>query len=126
MDKSFVTICTRHCVKCNKKYETNELMMDTRIENGNMRETFDRYTCVGLGCCPDCVNELKTNRQILIFDIIDKDYGTEIRSLICKEEMADAFNGPKSETNVYQFTNELMDEIFRDYEQYKQTTTQSA
>jgi len=48
MSKSYVTMIRRTCVVCDKEYDTNELALDKRL-----RDTFERYTNMGLGVCPD-------------------------------------------------------------------------
>lgn len=44
--KSFVTLTTLRCPVCSKEEENGDLLLDQRL-----RETFEHYTCVGMGLC---------------------------------------------------------------------------
>lgn len=47
-EKSYVTMCRKKCAVCDKEYDTGELMLHRRLKN-----TFEKYTTVGLGICPE-------------------------------------------------------------------------
>jgi len=53
MSKSHVTMEQRACVVCGETYDTGNLLLDTRLKDGKLRETFERYTVTGLGMCDD-------------------------------------------------------------------------
>ena len=52
MSKSYVTMEQRLCSCCGKEYETNSILLDTK-----MRERFDMLTTTGYGQCNKCKKE---------------------------------------------------------------------
>lgn len=51
-DKSHVTLEQHRCLVCCKDFDTGNLLLDTRIVNGQLRKTFDKHTVTGTGLCP--------------------------------------------------------------------------
>lgn len=48
MSKSYVTMETHRCKVCGKEYQTNNILMDKKLEN-----KFENNTCTGWGLCPE-------------------------------------------------------------------------
>ena len=66
MEKSFVTLEQNVCPICGKVFETGNLLMDTRIINGKLMETFDRYTITGYSICGECQKMVDDGRVALV------------------------------------------------------------
>lgn len=47
-DKSYVTMEQKICLVCTKKFDTNNLLLDTHLRN-----TFERHTVTGWDLCPE-------------------------------------------------------------------------
>jgi hypothetical protein len=52
-EKSFVTMVQNVCLVCCVPFDTGDLLMDTRIIGGKLRNTFERNTITGWGLCPE-------------------------------------------------------------------------
>lgn len=61
MDKSYVTLEQNVCPICGKLFETNNILLDTR-----MRERFEHHTVTGWGFCPDCKASLKDGEYLAL------------------------------------------------------------
>ena len=66
MEKSFVTLEQNVCPICTKVFETGNLLMDTRIRNGKLAETFDKYTVTGYSVCEECQKMIDDGRVALV------------------------------------------------------------
>lgn len=66
MEKSFVTLEQNVCPICTKVFETGNLLMDTRIRNGKLMETFDNYTVTGYSVCEECQKMIDEGRVALV------------------------------------------------------------
>lgn len=66
MEKSFVTLEQNVCPICGKVFETDNLLMDTRIRNGKLMETFDKYTVTGYSICEECQKMIDEGRVALV------------------------------------------------------------
>ena len=66
MEKSFVTLEQNVCPICTKVFETGNLLMDTRIRNGKLMETFDKYTVTGYSICEECQKMVDEGRVALV------------------------------------------------------------
>ena len=66
MEKSFVTLEQNVCPICTKVFETGNLLMDTRIRNGKLMETFDKYTVSGYSICEECQKMIDDGRVALV------------------------------------------------------------
>ena len=66
MEKSFVTLEQNVCPICGKVFETDNLLMDTRIRNGKLMETFDKYTVTGYYICEECQKMIDEGRVALV------------------------------------------------------------
>ena len=66
MEKSFVTLEQNVCPICGKVFETGNLLMDTRIRNGKLMETFDKYTVTGYSVCEECQKMIDEGRVALV------------------------------------------------------------
>ena len=66
MEKSFVTLEQNVCPICTKVFETGNLLMDTRIRNGKLMETFDNYTVTGYSICEECQKMIDEGRVALV------------------------------------------------------------
>ena len=66
MEKSFVTLEQNVCPICGKVFETGNLLMDTRIRNGKLMETFDNYTVTGYSVCEECQKMIDDGRVALV------------------------------------------------------------
>lgn len=66
MEKSFVTLEQNVCPICTKVFETGNLLMDTRIRNGKLMETFDKYTVTGYSVCEECQKMIDEGRVALV------------------------------------------------------------
>lgn len=66
MEKSFVTLEQNVCPICTKVFETGNLLMDTRIRNGKLMETFDKYTVTGYSICEECQKMIDEGRVALV------------------------------------------------------------
>lgn len=66
MEKSFVTLEQNVCPICTKVFETGNLLMDTRIRNGKLMETFDKYTITGYSVCEECQKMIDEERVALV------------------------------------------------------------
>ena len=66
MEKSFVTLEQNVCPICTKVFETGNLLMDTRIRNGKLMETFDKYTATGYSICEECQKMVDEGRVALV------------------------------------------------------------
>lgn len=66
MEKSFVTLEQNVCPICTKVFETGNLLMDTRIKNGKLMETFDKYTVTGYSVCEECQKMVDDGRVALV------------------------------------------------------------
>lgn len=126
-DKSHVSLATRHCIKCNKEYETNELILDTRIIKGELAKTLDKYTCVGLGCCPDCEKELIDHNEVLFYSVVDCGEGLKIRTVYfsenVREGIADESGIPKDQ-RIYETNDAVLDYLIT--MGHEEPTTQQA
>jgi hypothetical protein len=49
VDKNFVTLEQHLCQVCARKFDTNNLLINTR-----MKAVFDKYTLTGYGLCQEC------------------------------------------------------------------------
>jgi hypothetical protein len=54
MDKSIVSMEQKQCAICDRAFETNSLLLQTRAIN---KPKLDRYTITGMGICPNCTKE---------------------------------------------------------------------
>ena len=66
MEKSFITLEQNVCPICTKVFETGNLLMDTRIRNGKLMETFDKYTVTGYSICEECQKMVDEGRVALV------------------------------------------------------------
>lgn len=66
MEKSFVTLEQNICPICGKVFETGNLLMDSRIRNGKLMETFDKYTVTGYSICEECQKMIDDGRVALV------------------------------------------------------------
>ena len=66
MEKSFVTLEQNVCPICGKVFETGNLLMDTRIRNGKLMETFDKYIITGYSICEECQKMIDDGRVALV------------------------------------------------------------
>lgn len=66
MEKSFVTLEQNVCPICTKVFETGNLLMDTRIKNGKLMETFDKCTITGYSICEECQKMIDEGRVALV------------------------------------------------------------
>lgn len=66
MEKSFVTLEQNVCPICGKVFETGNLLMDTRIRNGKLMETFDKYTITGYSICEECQKMIDDGHVALV------------------------------------------------------------
>ena len=66
MEKSFVTLEQNVCPICGKVFETDNLLMDTRIRNGKLMETFDKYTVTCYSICEECQKMIDEGRVALV------------------------------------------------------------
>ena len=66
MEKSFVTLEQNVCPICGKIFETGNLLMDNRIRNGKLMETFDKYTITGYSICEECQKMVDDGRVALV------------------------------------------------------------
>ena len=66
MEKSFVTLEQNVCPICTKVFETGNLLMDTRIRNGKLMETFDKCTITGYSVCEECQKMIDEGRVALV------------------------------------------------------------
>lgn len=66
MEKSWTTLEQNVCPICTKVFETGNLLMDTRIRNGKLMETFDKYTVTGYSICEECQKMIDDGRVALV------------------------------------------------------------
>lgn len=66
MEKSWTTLEQNVCPICGKVFETGNLLMDTRIRNGKLMETFDKYTITGYSICEECQKMVDDGRVALV------------------------------------------------------------
>ena len=57
--KSHVSLEQHQCPICGRVHDTGNLLLDTRIVNGKLRESMEKYTVTGLSPCPECAERLK-------------------------------------------------------------------
>jgi hypothetical protein len=51
--KSYVTLETKVCPICGKEEDSGAILMDTRIVNGKLRDTFEHRTATGWDLCAE-------------------------------------------------------------------------
>jgi len=49
MSKSYVTLEQNVCMCCNKKFDTNNILLDNKL-----RDRFEMHTTTGISLCEDC------------------------------------------------------------------------
>lgn len=74
-NKSHVSIAQKFCPICGKPFDSGEILLETRIVNGKLAQTLDRFTCTGVDLCPEHMAMVESGEYTAFFVCEERDCG---------------------------------------------------
>lgn len=66
-EKSHVSMTQKFCPMCGKMFDGGELLLETRVVNGKLLKSLDRYTCTGVDLCPEHAAMVESGEYVAFF-----------------------------------------------------------
>lgn len=78
MSKSYVSMEQKQCLVCGTVYDSGNILLDTRIVNGKLRQSMERNTVTGYGLCPEH-QELFDKGYIALVEATSPSHGANLK-----------------------------------------------